>query len=243
MRKFTNIFESINIHNNYFKYLIENILEKELGYELIKIENVGKFIKPLEWEDQKKLKSILNYANTNKSLLFKLSNKFNLNTNKELYNFIKDNKKELFVKGGKYFYTVLQCLNDTISKGEKNEEYAKKFLMENWKEKNCIARRTETDYEDDLIKGIDIYFTIDGGKREYTVQVKPLKLASLISDNFRVESSGVVKKYNVDYYIFVDRKNGILFMFRNNNVSFNNNYYIINKNELVVQRNDLPKEY
>ena len=129
---------------------------------------------------------------------------------------------------------VIEKLKITINQGILNEEYAIKFIENNWKDRNCIARRTETDYYEDLILGIDIYFKINGGGREYSIQVKPLKKITQNYDFFTVESAGVIKLYNVDYYAFVDIKNKKISIFRAKGVVINKNSFIFNKTNFVI---------
>lgn len=242
MKYLKKIYESLNVYglswdeSNNIKKLITSIINNDLNYQKIKIEGLGDFVQPLSWEDPNKRKSILNYANTNKLLLNELCKRFNINTYESLYKFIEENKNELFVKGGKYFNIVINCLNNTIKVGEMNEEYAKKFIENNWKDKGCSVRRTETDYYDDLVLGIDLYFTIEGGNREYSVQVKPLKSIIKKDNVYQVESAGVIKEYKIDYYIFVDRNNDKLAMFKNRKVSINRNTFLIDETSFVLYK-------
>jgi hypothetical protein len=244
MKKFSSIIESVNVYGfNKKEYsnirgLIDSLLHSM--YETVTIEGInGKFVKTQSWEDTDRLKSILNYANTNRLLLIELSNLFKLNSYDEIYRFIKDNSKELFLKEGRYFNIVLNKLKLTEEVGVKNEDYAVEFLKNNFKEMNCKPRRTETDFFDDLILGIDIYFTVSGLKnsRDYTVQVKPLITSELINDVYSIKTAGVVKEYKVDYYIFVNRKEKKILMFRNKTTSVSGNLYYFKKEDHVVSIN------
>jgi hypothetical protein len=249
MKKFSKILEGLKSKNlswnekRSIRELIDNILLKQLGYDTVYISGLGDFIKPQSWEDSKKMKSILNYANTNMLLLDHLSQYFSLNSYQELYKFIEDNKEDLFLLNGKYFNMVIEKIKYTINSGILNEEYAKNFMEENWKDRGCLVRRTETDYYDDLILGIDLYFTVDGGSREYTVQVKPLKsikksIANRLSPTriFKVESAGVVKLYNVDYYIFVNRHQKEVIMFKAKGASVYKNTFSFNSSNYVAYK-------
>lgn len=250
MKKFSDIInEALDIYgfSNYqfleIRKLIDSILHSI--YETVTIEGIdGNFVKTQDWEDSNRLKSILNYANTNKLLLMGLSKEFNLNNYDDIYQFIKNNANDLFIKGGKYFDIVLNKLEITEEVGIKNEEYALEFLESNFNHMKCKARRTETDFYDDLILGIDIYFTVSsrrnsrlGVGREYTVQVKPLIESKVTGDTYQVKTSGVVKKYNVDYYIFVNRKQKKILMFRNKTTSISRNLYFFKSSDFVVAVN------
>lgn len=248
MKKFSSIIESVNVYgfskNQYsnIRDLIDSLLHSM--YETVTIEGInGKFVETQSWEDTNRLKSILNYANTNRLLLIELSNLFKLNSYDEIYQFIKDNSKELFIKGEKYFDIVLNKLKLTEEVGIKNEEYAAEFLKNNFKDMNCKPRRTETDFYDDLILGIDIYFTVSSlknrtlGNREYTVQVKPLVESELTNGVYNVKTAGVVKNYKVDYYIFVNRKQKKILMFRNKTTSVSGNIYYFKNTDYVVSIN------
>lgn len=246
MKKFSIINEAVDIYGisvyqfSEIKKLIDSILHSI--YETVTIKGIdGEFVKTQSWEDSNRLKSILNYANTNKLLLIELSKVFKLNRYDDIYQFIKDNANELFIKGGKYFDIVLNKLKITEEAGIKNEEYALEFLENNFKHMNCKPRRTETDFYDDLILGIDIYFTVSSKRnsrlvfgREYTVQVKPLIDFEFTPDAYQVKTSGVVKKYKVDYYLFVNRKQKKILMFRNKTTSVFRNFYSFEKIDYVI---------
>jgi hypothetical protein len=222
--------ESINIKN-----LIDSILLDLYKDNIVKIKGFDElFVAPIHGEDKNKLKSFLNYANTNQKLLQKLSDIFKLKSYYEIYDFIKRNKNHLFLKEGKWFNIVKTSLEYTIRIGEENEKYALSFLN-NFFDLD-FSKRTDTDYEDDLINGIDIYFKKKGDDKVYTVQVKPFFSTKTINDNITINSSGVVKEYKTDYYIFVNRKYDKVFMFYNDLPKIYKKSYIFKKTSLVVEK-------
>jgi hypothetical protein len=229
-----NVYGMSNEESKNIKELIGSILLDLYKDNIVKIEGFDEpFVAPIHGEDKNKLKSYLNYANTNKKLLNKLSDIFKLKSYYEIYNFIKRNKNNLFLEGGKLFDITKGSIEYTIKKGEENEEYALDFLN-NFYDLD-FSKRTDTDYEDDLIKGIDIYFKKKNDDKVYTVQVKPLSSKTKNSDII-VYSSGVIKEYKTDYYIFVNKEFNKLIMFSNDLPKIYKNSYIFKYSSLIVEK-------
>ncbi len=234
---FSKVFDVYGMSTNEsknIKELISSILLDLYKDNIVKIEGFDEpFVAPIHGEDQNKLKSYLNYANTNKKLLKKLSDIFKLKSYYDIYKFIKRNKNNLFLEDGKLFDITKTSIEYTIKKGEENEEYALDFLN-NFYDLD-FSKRTDTDYEDDLIKGIDIYFKKKNDDKVYTVQVKPLSSKEKNSDII-IYSSGVIKEYKTDYYIFVDKKNNKLIMFSNDLPKIYKNSYIFKYGSLIIEK-------
>lgn len=222
-------------YNNFIKYqnIVRSVLLKLYKSKIINIEGIN-FISNLPFDNPNRIKSIINYAPSNIYLCASLIKEFDLKNEKELISFIYDNKNELFLKNGKYFNKVIDKLTRTENVGVKNEKLAAKqlsFYIKNKLNKNIEVIRTETDCKDDLMYGIDLYFYIDNKK--YTCQVKPLKSISNLGDSFVVKSSGKIKKYDVDYLIFVNSFSNKIVLFQNKGVSLNGYNLIIDKKSLV----------
>ena len=116
-------------YNNFIKYqnIVISIL-KSLYKDNMMIEDGISFISALPFDDSKRIKSIINYANSNIYLCSSIVKDFNLKDEKELIKFIYDNKNDLFLEKGKYFKYVISKLIKTEAIGVKNEEYAAKHL-------------------------------------------------------------------------------------------------------------------
>jgi hypothetical protein len=231
MKKFTSIQESVPTSKflitdkqwYFYKRKIEEILKS--FYNQISITDLDggvlNFVERQNWENPNRVKSIINYANTNHLLLYYLvdSNSSIIDFN-SLINFLENNKTDLFVKGGKYFDTVISKLSESEETGIRNEEYACRYLKSYIDSigKSCNIERTDNDCNADLILGIDIYFTIESSDRKWTVQVKPLKGFVIKDNKYEIISSGMIKKYKINYYIFTNTKTNRAMIFKSTDV-------------------------
>jgi hypothetical protein len=230
MKKFTLIQESVPTSKFLitdqqwwaYKRKIEEIL-KSL-YNQISITDLDggvlTFAERQNWENPNRVKSILNYANTNHLLLYYLvDSNLSITDFNSLIDFLENNKSELFVKGGKYFDVVISKLSKSEEAGIKNEEYACRYLKSYIDSigKSCSIERTDTDCNADLILGIDIYFSIESDKK-WTVQVKPLKGFVIKDDKYEILSSGMIKKYKINYYIFTNTTTNQAMIFKSTGV-------------------------
>jgi hypothetical protein len=85
-----NVYGMSNEESKNIKELIGSILLDLYKDNIVKIEEFDDpFVGSIHGEDKNKLKSYLNYANTNKKLLKNLSDIFKLKSYYEIYNFIK----------------------------------------------------------------------------------------------------------------------------------------------------------
>jgi hypothetical protein len=228
MKKASVIFESVQLGTfdmsdqefNQYKNLVQKFLSEIYPDKV----NIGdeKFISGQKFDYPGRYKSIINYANTNITLLMSIVKMFSIQNVKELFEFLNKNYKEIFSPEGSSFTNTLNILKKTEEYGNQNEQLAAIYMQSVIKQKtgqNVEVKRTETDSREDLIDGIDIYFTLDG--KRYTCQVKPLKEIELFNnfESYKIKSSGRIKKYNINYFIFVNKNRQKFAVFKNRNVT------------------------
>jgi len=194
-----------------FKNLIMLKLEDIYGQESFSsVSGVwGNFLNPLEGlENPNRVKSILNHLNTN--ILFRelicRKNPF-ISSYQELKEYFSKNYREFMARDGKYFPEVFQLLEKTEETGILNELSAIPRLKRGLKEKLSLDANvvyTLPDSEDDLIRGIDLYY-LDGDEK-VGCQVKPLISFYIDGEQIIITSSGLIKKYpEIQFWIFIDR--------------------------------------
>ena len=243
MKKISSILENYIIGNipmtyqEFYNY--QNLVKSELHKiysEEITIDKMV-FVAKQSFDNPKRIKSIINYANSNMLLCEWIIEKFKCSTLEELFNSIKRESKNLFSPEGSYFNNVLEKLIYTEGIGIKNEEFAAKFVEDFLAQREIETKvfRTETDCHDDLIEGIDLYFDYKG--RKITCQVKPLKDVKEVGPNLGILSSGKLKPYKVNYLIFVNSKKNKAIMFHNKDVTYDNKTAIIKAENLVASKN------
>lgn len=239
MKKFTLISENYTFGNFSLSYndLIEyqKLVKSELDIlytEKIELEGFI-FVARQSFDSPNRIKSIINYANSNIMLCSWIVENFNCNSKSELLNVIQNHSAELFLPTGKYFNDVIEKLIITESYGIKNEEYAANYLMGLLQNKQIqtTVLRTETDCRDDLILGIDLYFMYNGNK--ITCQVKPFKSISELGDKLQVTSSGKLKPYKVNYLIFVDFKKDKAYLFKNKGAEYKDKVVTLPKSSYI----------
>lgn len=223
-------------YNNFIKYqnIVRSIILKSLYKDKIINDDGIDFVSNLPFDNPERIKSIINYASSNIYLCSSIVKDFGIKNEKELINFIYDNKNDLFLQDGKYFKYVLTKLIKTEAIGVKNEESAAKHLTYYIKNKlgqDIKVSRTDTDCRDDLLHGIDLFFYIK--ERKFTCQVKPLKSVSTLDDRYIIRSFGKIKKLKVDYLIFIDIVKDKFMLFQNKNVTLSGYNLIIDKGSLV----------
>lgn len=204
-------FEMSDREHNDFKNLVVEKLELVYGKDSFsKVDGIwGNFLEPVEGiENPNRIKSILNYLNTN--ILFRemiCRKKPSISNYSDLRDYFDKNYQKFIEKSGEYFGQVLQLLERTEEKGVLNELSAIPRLKRGLKEKLSLdvdVYRTETDSKDDLIFGIDIYYLEDG--QMVGCQVKPLVSFREDLDQIIIESSGLIKRYRgIKFLIFIDR--------------------------------------
>lgn len=242
MNKFTLIKENVNLgrfimsKDQLYKYIRTVDETKNAMYPDLVTDVEGlKLLKALPYEQKfGRDFSILNKVNTNRSLMFEFVKQFQLNSFDDLINFIKTNKDDIFNPDGRYFPLVWKTIRKTEELGEENEELVVKYIKALTKSIYNIdiePKREITSSYKDLIQGIDITFPFKG--KEYTCQVKPLKSVNYSGNDFIVESSGAIKKYNTNYIAFSNAKNNQVMLFRALNARPSGNTFIIPKMDLV----------
>lgn len=239
MRKITSLLENrilgpiIMTSNDFDNY--QNLVKSEIDKiysEKVTIDNMI-FVAKQSFDSPQRLKSIINYANSNINLCEWIVKKFECISIVDLFNTIREESLNLFSPEGKYFQTVLEKLTNTEAIGIRNEEFAAKYLQDFLAQKqiNTKVKRTETDCGDDLLRGIDLYFDYNGKK--ITSQVKPLKDIKISDEKIEILSSGKLKPYSVHYLLFVNLKENKVIMFRNKNVTYDNKTVYINTDSLI----------
>lgn len=248
MRKFTSLNESYKVgsislsYDDFKEY--QNLVKRNvdnLYSEKVNIDGLI-FVARQDFDTPNRMKSIINYANSNILLCSWIVDKFRCSNKSELFDIINKEASNLFLKGGQYFNDVINKLTITESYGVKNEEYAAKIISDFISKKGIDSSkvyRTETDCRDDLLLGIDLYFTykdhrFGGVEKKITCQVKPLKSFKEESDKFVVVSSGKLKPYSVHYLIFVDAKSNKYLLFRNKGATYKDNIVNIPSSSLVI---------
>src|SRR5579864_6894019 len=135
MNTFSQIFEDYNLglfiltRVEFFTYkdTIDKILKTEFyPKNLLNIDGL-KFVESFSFEKER-LYSLINYANTNTTLLKWMVAKFNLKSKNELIAFIIANKEDLFKIDGIYFKDLYQVLKNTERIGEENEQLAVEYM-------------------------------------------------------------------------------------------------------------------
>lgn len=198
--------------SQYEHRILTNIIQEELknlwsDHNFITIPGVrGSFLERLNFENPRRIKSILNYLNTNINFRKFIANKYNkVNNYDTLVEAFLENSTELISYSGKYFNDVLEILKRTETIGIENEIKSAQILQQSIKNilaKDVYVQITDPDSYDDLIDGVDLFFDI--GEDTSTIQVKPLQNISKRENQIWVQSSGVQKKYDVDFIIFIN---------------------------------------
>jgi hypothetical protein len=248
MKKFSLIKENINlgrfsITDNEFKiYMreVDSIKNSMYPDEIEEVEGL-KLLKALPFEKRNGRDfSVLNKVNTNRLLMTKFIQNYNIGSFNELIDFIRTNKDSIFKQDGSIFQLVWETIRQTEKAGEENEElvakYIKALAMSVYNEDIEVKREVTSSYND-LILGIDITFTLKG--KEYTCQVKPLKNISYRGNDIIVTSSGRIKKYNTNYIAFSNSKSNEVLLFRGINVRVSGDTFIFPKMGLVVMPDNL----
>jgi hypothetical protein len=162
------------------------------------------FVARQSFENPDRIKSILNYSNTNIMLAKWIVQNFKITTFEDLIDFVITKAADLFLSQGEYFTEVVKILKKTEEIGIKNELESCKIMSDVIFEKlgkRVDVMRTETDSPDDIFYGVDIFFNL--GEKEFTCQVKPLKDIYQKDLDIVVVSSGRIKKYDTHYWMFI----------------------------------------
>ena len=169
--------ENLKIDNyrDFITYTLGNLYYNDIITYNSKLTNV---IKLQDFDDQKGEISILNNLLTNKTVIKYLLNLYNetdMNSS-ILFKKIWKDRKELFIKDGKYFNKIFDILTATFNKGKKTEsnaindliDFFKKFLND-----DTITIQTPDSIEDDMLKGFDLLLVSEHNYQK-TIQIKPL---------------------------------------------------------------------
>lgn len=165
----------------------------------------------------------------------------NVSTKEELFDFVKENVRELLHPKGKYFNAVYSLLQNTSLKGEKAEMIAYAYIEEIGKKKGLqIQVLKPREIQQDVYGGVDGFFIHND--KEFTVQVKPLseKISPYISeyrkDNkyFIAYVDGFIKEIYTDYLALVDSRTTTCFLYKSKGILCYNTHYLIPKENLVL---------
>jgi hypothetical protein len=218
-------FKRSNIDN--FHRLLKDVY-KPIGHWYEKGYKKG--VVGLEWD--KENWSLLNRINTNYSALSNLINSLNEyisenNIGIKPFNFIEnkfgtssfwreyermidflENNKQLLLKttkdgGSKVINDTIEPIFRTMSIGDFGEDLVMKYLPKLNPNITNIKSPDESGDSEDMTKGVDIKFDFKG--KTYTIQVKKIKYTKKDGDVYKTYGSSIAKKYNVDYYAFVDK--------------------------------------
>lgn len=180
----------------------------------------------------------LRKARNNRTLLKKLvfdpdgDIKSKINNKESLFNFIKENGKDLFHPTGKYFNLVYRLLENTSKKGSSFEDKAFTFFKNALKQKRGVDIVITNPTTEQDIAGIDGIFMYNN--KQFTIQVKPLSyMESYKKDpsKYIVFCDGVLKNLKTDYLIASnDKENHI---FKSSGITAHGSYFLIPKVNLV----------
>jgi len=242
MKKFSLIKEDINLgrfsisNNEFRKYMneVDSIKQSMYPNEIEEIDGM-KLLKALPFEKRNgRDYSVLDKVNTNRLLMTRFIQNYNLRSFDDLLNFIKTNKDQIFKQDGSIFNLVWETIRQTEKAGEENEElvanYIKELAKSLYNEDIEVKREVTSSYKDAVL-GIDITFTIKG--KDYTCQVKPLKSVSHTEREMIVSSSGRIKRYKTDYMAFSNAKSNLVLLFRSKNVRVSGDNFIFPKTDFV----------
>ena len=245
MNKFSLIKENINlgrfsITDNEFKtYMreVDSIKNSMYPGEIEEVEGL-KLLRALPFEKRHGRDfSVLNKVNTNRLLMSRFIQNYNIGSFNDLINFIKTNKDNIFKQDGSMFQLVWETIRQTEKASEENEEMVAnyiKVLAKSVYNEDIEVKREVTSSYNDLILGIDITFTLKGKK--YTCQVKPLKNMTHRGNEIIITSSGRIKKYDTNYIAFSNAKSNEVILFRGKNVRVSGDTFIFPKMDLVTIR-------
>jgi hypothetical protein len=165
----------IDNYRDFITYTLGDLYYDDIISYNSKLTNV---IKLQDFDDQKGEISILNNLLTNKLVMKYLLNLYSESSinSSSIFRKIWKDRKELFIKGGKYFDRVFEILTATFNKGKKTEANAVNDLIEFFKKllnDDTITIQTPESIEDDMLKGFDLLLV---SKHNYTktIQIKPL---------------------------------------------------------------------
>jgi len=214
--------DKVMYYTNTQHYLLKNKITAKLQElwnhkSFITIPGVdGIFLERLGFEEPKRMKSILNYLNTN--ILFRsfIAKEYGVQDFDSLIEAFKKNSYDLISEEGKHFKQVLDLLKKTEDSGIKTEMWSANIIKEVMKKKfnlDITPHVTNPDSYDDMIEGIDIFFTSE--ERTSTVQVKPYQSFRKIKDQIWIENTGLNKRYWVNFMFFANRYTNQWIMFFN----------------------------
>jgi hypothetical protein len=157
--------------------------------------------------------SVLNRFDTNYKVEKKLKEWFNIasknnGSQEDFFYWIEKNKNNLFGPDSKYTKILVELNMETITSGNKNEEFAVSIIKDKFP--NAKVRRFCSGDFRDTLKGIDI--NVQDGNYDFNIQVKPFtKFISSVSPDgkkfFDVQSKIKTQKYserNVNRFMFVN---------------------------------------
>lgn len=214
--------EKVMYYTDWQHYRLKNKIDEKLR-ELWSHKNFinlpgidGIFLERLGFEKPKRMKSILNYLNTN--ILFRafIAEEYGAHDFDSLIDAFEENSYDLISENGKHFKQVLELLKITENSGAKTEMWSANIIEKVMKKKYDIditAHVTDPDSYDDMIEGVDIFFTWE--ELLSTVQVKPYKGFKKKGDQIWVENTGLNKMYFVDFMFFANRYTREWIMFIN----------------------------
>jgi Fe-Mn family superoxide dismutase len=195
-------------------------------------------------QDGIKVRSLLNNLTSSYTALcviYKFINEYLRLTDQPLLDFDRDNYEKTTGEV-KRFLSIIDSLRGYIfnpsteinkkignalkfssCEGEQNEKVALQILTENYGE-GSAKLESGLGLTKDMIGGIDCILNTEDGEK--TVQIKPFRALKEEDSEIHVLGASSVKDHSVDLYMFVDKDNGVLQIFKNEGVKFAHRTFI-----------------
>lgn len=131
-------------------------------------------------------------------------------------------KTKIFTKENEDFVNIVRVLTKLWDRGQKSEDKVLTKIETYFGEGSSVEKSGGHGQKIDAYKGIDL--VVNTPTQKYTSQVKPFTHISKEDGKITVYGTGNVKRYSVDWMIFINTKNNKILIFKNNPTKVYNQY-------------------
>jgi hypothetical protein len=131
-------------------------------------------------------------------------------------------KTKIFTKENEDFVNIVRVLTKLWDRGQKSEDKVLSKIETYFGEGSSVEKSGGHGQKIDAYKGIDL--VVNTPTQKYTSQVKPFTHISNEDGKITVYGTGNVKRYSVDWMIFINTKNNKILIFKNNPTKVYNQY-------------------
>jgi hypothetical protein len=131
-------------------------------------------------------------------------------------------KTKIFTKENEDFVNIVRVLTKLWDRGQKSEDKVLTKIETYFGEGSSVEKSGGHGQKIDAYKGIDL--VVNTPTQKYTSQVKPFTHINNQDGKITVFGTGNVKRYSVDWMIFINTKNNKILIFKNNPTKVYNQY-------------------